>query len=465
LASQHIRQSAVVVMDNLTGEVRALVGSRDYDDVESEGQVNGALASRSPGSTLKPFLYALAMDRGMVTPRSLLEDVPASYDGYQPSNFDGAFSGVVKARDALARSLNVPAVVLNQRLGPDGLYTLLARSRVRGLNPDPFYYGLPIVLGACETSLMELCELYACLARGGLFRKASFVAGRPGESLDRFFSAGASYLTSDILSDVQRPDFPENWQDRTNAPKIAWKTGTSYGYKDAWSVGYNSKYTVGVWTGNFDGAGDQQLVGSRAAADPGDWFRCPEEVGTRAVCALSGDCPGEDCPETVQDFYLRNVSSVQPCGLHQSRWVDALTGRLLCDACRPGREARSKVFEIWPAHVATWLKKADYPLPVLPRHYANCQRLEDGSGPRIHSPEHLSQYSLRTGIPRQEQKIALIASSYSNVQKVYWLVDGRLQGSGSPQQKFFYVPVPGKHRVVCMDDAGRSSISEITILQ
>ncbi|HVZ81149.1 MAG TPA: penicillin-binding protein 1C [bacterium] len=478
LAASQIHQAAVVVMDNKTAQVLAMVGSGDFQDDRYQGQVNGALASRSPGSTLKPLLYALAMDKGMITPRTLLEDVPISYDGYQPSNFDGKYAGVVSARNALAQSLNVPAVILNHRLGPDGLYTLLARDRVRGLNPNPYYYGLPIVLGACEVSLVELCEFYSCLARGGDLKKASFLKDLEGEDLGPILSPGACYLVSEILTDVHRPDFPDTWESLADAPKIAWKTGTSYGYKDAWSIGYNSRFTVGVWTGNFTGEGSRDLVGGTAAApllfhifraldqlEPGGWFRRPDDVGIREVCALSGAPPGQACSERTTDYYLKNVSSTRECTFHQMRKVDALTGELVCSACEKGRKCYEKPFEVWPAWIATWLRRAGYPLKTLPPHASWCQRPEDGSAPHIHSPEDKTEFSLRPGIAREDQKILLLASVYSNVKKVYWLVDGKLAGSGPPEQKVFYVPAPGKHRVVCLDDAGRSSTSEITILQ
>ncbi|RJO65899.1 MAG: penicillin-binding protein 1C, partial [Myxococcales bacterium] len=305
LRRRGIDQAAAVVIDSETGELQALAGSGDFFDESHHGQVNGALAPRSPGSALKPFVYALAMDRGLATPDTALVDTPTAYGAYSPENFDGQYRGLVPLREALVWSLNVPAVGLVSRLGRDGLYPFLLRAGVTTLTRPESDYGLSMVLGGCEVNLLELSNLYAMLARGGEWRPVRVLADDPKRSGPHLISPGAAYLLADILVDLRRPDLPRAWRFAVNQPTVAWKTGTSYGHRDAWSIGYNRRWTVGVWAGNFSGAGAPELVGSEAAAPllfaifntlPGAsdaaWYAPPATAAEREICPLSGQPAG-----------------------------------------------------------------------------------------------------------------------------------------------------------------------------
>ena len=234
LNGQGIHNASVVVLDTQTRELRAMIGSADYFDKASEGANNGATALRSPGSTLKPFLYGLAMDAGLIAEKTMLPDIPLSVAGYSPLNYSKTFRGQVTVREALVDSLNVVAVRLSQQLGIERLYNLLQLGGITSLEQPPEYYGLPLVLGGVELSLLELTTLYTALANYGEYRPYQLLQNDDSlPSPISLLSPEASWLVSDMITDVERPDFPSTWQYSTSRPTVAWKTGTSYGHQDA----------------------------------------------------------------------------------------------------------------------------------------------------------------------------------------------------------------------------------------
>ncbi len=358
---------AIIVMDTQSRHVLAMVGSHDFFDREALGQVNGTLAPRSPGSALKPFVYALAMEQGLITPETLLFDVPVTYAGYEPVNYDGKYNGYITARQALARSLNVPAVNLNSRLenrtlysppiqeskarvGGSTLHTFLKQAGISTLAPAQ-KYGLSMVLGGCEVNLLELTTLYAGLANMGEFGHYQLTLPRNSHLPQRLLRKETSFIITEMLTDSQLPintvKNPEAFERTMNLPKIAWKTGTSYGHRDAWCIGYSPTLTIGVWLGNFSGKGTPMLSGTEAATpilfalftaltgqDTHRWFTKPEQLKTRQVCALSGAPVSPHCPVHKDDVYIPGISSVAVCTIHKRIYVNKATGYSLCSHCR-----------------------------------------------------------------------------------------------------------------------------------
>lgn len=475
IAQHGIENGAVVIIENATRAVRAYVGSRDFFDRSIQGQVDGARAHRSPGSTLKPFVYALAMDRGLITETTLLEDVPVQYPDWSPSNFDGKFLGVVSARTALSQSLNVPAVRVAAKLEPDGLVDFMRRAGMSTF-AQRGRYGLAAVLGGCEVTLLELTNLYATLSQGGLHRPMRITESEPMAEAVRLLSPSATYIISDILTDVQRPDLPDVWRDSVSIPRLAWKTGTSYGRRDAWSIGYNRRYTVGVWIGNFDGQGVPELVGAGAAApllfslaqvldgamtDP--WIERPESVVRRSVCALSGAVASNSCPHLVSELAIEDISPRATCEMHVSLDVSDDDGRRLCSRCRHEHASHKEVHTLWPASVIPWLERAGIPVTAVPEHNAACEVGLSGSGPVIHAPMDGDEYVLRNGIPAEHQQIALLASAPSGSGAVFWFVDGQLLRKASTGESVMLDPVVGRHDLVAVDAEGRRARVRIRI--
>jgi penicillin-binding protein 1C len=264
-AAQGIHNAAVVVVDHHTDEVKALVGNADFFDAAHGGQIAGFDVPRSPGSTMKPFVYALALDRGQALPETLSLDVPVAYQGYAPENYDGRYDGVVPLEQALTRSLNVPFVLQLEEMGMAPFEALLANGGVRSQDLSPGALGLSAVVGGMELTPLELAALYAALANDGEVRDLRIVAA-PASAPRRLFSPAAAWLTRRALAIRDRPDFPAR-REMGAAPRgIHWKTGTSFGNRDAWAVGSNLRYTVVVWTGNFDRTASPHLVGAETPA-------------------------------------------------------------------------------------------------------------------------------------------------------------------------------------------------------
>ncbi|MCL6590294.1 MAG: penicillin-binding protein 1C [Firmicutes bacterium] len=476
LHSSGITNGAVVILNNKTHQLIAAVGSADFSNAADQGQVNGFLAPRSPGSALKPFVYALGLDRGLITPQHYLEDVPVDFSGYCPENYDRSYSGLVSARDALARSLNIPAINLLVSLGDDGLYKLLRKAHFSTI-ADVDQYGLPIVIGGCEVNLLELSALYSALASKGNYVYPQWAQEQAISSPINLFSPGAAYLITDILTEVRRPDLPSCWE-FTSLPKAAWKTGTSYGHRDAWSIGYNPYYTIGVWMGNFSGDGRPGLAGAEVAAPllfdlfnkvkqknkENEWFVAPPEVETREVCALSGQIPGPYCRNLVRDRFLTNASPGQECQFHQMALLDKTSGYRLPPhyGSITGR-VEELICIKWPPRVATWLERNGRFVQRLPPLLPEYQQAAPGQAPVIHSPLPNYQYLTRPGAPLEFQKICLDAAVANDVQKIYWFIDGVLFGTVAPGGKLFYLPKAGVHQVVCQDDQGRSTKVSLVI--
>jgi len=494
---------AIVVLDTQSRHVLAMVGSHDFFDRRALGQINGTLAPRSPGSALKPFVYALAMEKGLITPETLLFDVPVTYAGYEPVNYDGKYKGYVTARQALASSLNIPAVNLNASLKNTTLHAFLKQAGISTLAPAQ-KYGLSMVLGGCEVNLLELTTLYAGLANMGEFGSYQLTLSGPifrqtppdlaegsragarsynKSRAQRLLRKETSFIITEMLTNSQLPTNtvknPEAFERTMNLPKIAWKTGTSYGHRDAWCIGYSPKLTIGVWLGNFDGKGAPMLSGTDAATpilfalftaltgqDTHRWFTNPEQLKTRHVCALSGAPVSLHCPAYKEDMYIPGISSVEACTIHKRIYIDEVTGHSLCSHCRnfPTNDAQARIFEEWPADAATWLAENGFAVSVLPEHNPLCTGTIAGNVPVILSPAADTIYYIRAGIPLENQKIRLAASASSRTQDLFWFLDGELIFQGNAGEQYWLTPSRGKHVLTCVDAEGRSATRPLHIL-
>jgi len=477
---------AIIVMDTQNRHILAMVGSHDFFDRKALGQINGTLAPRSPGSALKPFVYALAMEEGLITPETLLFDVPVTYADYTPVNYDGKYNGYVTARQALARSLNVPAVNLNARLKNRTLHAFLKQAGISTLAPAQ-KYGLSMVLGGCEVNLLELTTLYAGLANMGEFGPYQLTKPHQPKTENhskRLLRQETSFIITEMLTNSQLPTNtvknPEAFERTMNLPKIAWKTGTSYGHRDAWCIGYSPTFTIGVWLGNFDGKGTPMLSGTDAATpilfalftaltgqDTHHWFTKPEQLKTRQVCALSGAPVSPHCPTHKEDVYIPGVSSVAVCAIHKPIYVDESTGYSLCSHCWGNNDGSTgpskKIFEEWPADAATWLAENGFAVSVLPAHNPLCTGTISGNAPIILSPAEDTTYYIREGVSLENQKIRLTASASSRTQDLFWFLDGELIFQGNAGEQYWLTPTRGKHVLTCVDAEGRSATRPLHI--
>jgi penicillin-binding protein 1C len=468
---------AAMLVDTRSMDVLAQVGSADFFNVEISGQVDGTRSRRSPGSTLKPFIYALAMDQGIIHPLTMLADTPRRFGDYNPENFDGDFAGPIKATDALARSRNVPAVSLAAQLSHPTLYAFLKRNGVT-LTNDEGFYGLSLPLGGGEVTMEELVRLYAALANGGRLRMLQRTLPHPAiDRGTRMVSPEAAYLTLEMLGHVPRPGTGSD----SGNEGIYWKTGTSMGFRDAWSVAIFDHYVLAVWIGNFDGHRNAAFVG-RTCAGPllfqiidamrlqGRAFprqlEPPSGANLKRVefCAVTGQLPTASCTHCVTGWFIPGVSPIAPCEVHREVLVDAETG-LRVSIDDGTRALRREIYEFWPSDLLALFEKAGVPRRSPPP-FAPGAGVEatarHGKPPQIVSPANGKVYVVRPGDPANGT-IAMQARTEADVKKLYWFAGKAFLGVSTSREALHWHPAPGVYRVVVLDDQGRSSLSNVTI--
>lgn len=486
LKNYNVSNAAAVVIDNLKAEVIALVGSVDYFNPLLSGNVNGATAMRQPGSALKPFTYALALESGFTT-SSVIPDVEMGFKAaegeYVPKNYDMKFRGPVRIRTALANSFNVPAVYLLSLLGTDRLLIKLRELGFENLTEDSDYYGLGLTLGNGEVSLFELAAAYSALARGGEYVKPSLLAAARLPKVRKVFKRETAYIISDILSDsgARRMIFGED--SPLKLPfKVAVKTGTSKNFRDNWTVGYTPEYTVGVWVGNFDGSPMEGISGVTGAGPifkdiflalskraPLTWYAEPENIVHRSICPLSGQLPGSDCPPAVDEIFAFDAPT-ETCSFHVSRTIDVRNGLLAGKGC--GEPYTRKVnFVSLPPIYHDWADK--HGIKDIPRGYSPLCLAEDGMdqatagnnasrrGVRITHPVNNTVYMIDLYTPMRFQTLYLRADSSG---PVVWSIDGIPYKEAEEGEAVPWTISEGRHTISATSKDGEfSDLIEIEV--
>jgi penicillin-binding protein 1C len=471
-----IHNASSLLVDSRDMSVKAWVGSADYWNREIDGQVDGVLAKRSPGSTLKPFIYGMALDQGILHPRTILRDAPSSFGPFTPENFDGRFFGPIPAEEALVRSRNVPAVWVSMQLKQPTLYQFLQSAGVTRLKPES-YYGLALALGGGELTMEELAKLYAALPNQGELRPLRTTPASPTrEPGARLLSPEAAFITMDMLHHNPRPDDDGALPIRTRWP-IAWKTGTSWGFRDAWSAGIVGSYVLVVWIGDFPGRSNPSFVGVEAAAplffriadalnfaratEPVPELKPPSGVTQVAVCAESGDLPNVWCPHTVETWYIPGKSPIRVSQLHRAVAINNATGRPQCPEYSP-ETTRYEVFEFWSSDMLKLFREAGVPRRTPPQLPA-CDSEDGSEPPRITSPLLNVTYTLQRSKP--ERVIALESNTAADVQNVFWFDGGALLAKQPVGAGAFpwHPTAEGEHLIRAIDDHGRSAEREIRV--
>lgn len=469
-----IHNVAALLLNHKTMGVEAWVGSANFYNADIFGQVDGVVAKRSPGSALKPFVYGLAMDQGLIHPMSLLKDAPKRFAGYTPENFDRAFMGPVTATDALTTSRNVPAVYLQAQLHPPNFYHFLQKAGVKGLK-EQAHYGLSLALGGMETTMVEMVQLYAMLANGGQeypIRRLSRSQHSHQYGSDQavnLLSPEAAFLTLDMLRHNPAPDELAVPAMLAKRSKVAWKTGTSFAFRDAWSVGVAGPYVLAIWVGNFNGEGNPNFIGSKAAGpllfsilrdlDARQHWQKPQvprglNVSKVDICAPTGDLPGRYCPQTIKSWFIPGISPIKVSTIHRAVPIDKKTAKRAC--WHDPKKTRLEVFEFWPSDITRIFQLAGVQRRSPPAMQKNC-RWQDKSvaaiAPRIQSPSHKVTYSLRSHQQGRET-IPLKAVFDADVKQSYWFVDDHFVGVSKPQDVLLWSARPGDFKVKVVDDKG-----------
>ena len=424
LAREGIADMAAVVIDNLSGEVVAYVGNASPYRERTGVSVDIALAPRSTGSILKPFLYKAALEEGVILPRTLLPDIPVNLSGFAPQNFDRQFYGAVPADEALARSLNVPSVFLLRQYGVPKFHALLRSAGLSTLTQTPEHYGLSLILGGAECKLAEITAAYSALAtENGL----------------------AQWYTMEALKEVNRPD-ELDWRLIRSVRKAAWKTGTSYGFRDAWAVGMTPRWTIGVWAGNADGHGVPGLTGARTAGptlfdilnllpEDKEWFchseRSEESVWT-SVCHDSGMLAGPDCPGEDLLIPAAGLDS-EPCPYH-----------------------RTGEFVLPP--VMEWYYRPYHP------EYTGATARPASTAVQFIYPQSGAVLSIPRQLSGEKEGIVFRAAHHRPDATLWWHMDNSYIGETRFQHELRLTPAPGKHTLTVVDDEGNTAFVRFTII-
>lgn len=470
-----IHNAAAVVIEVESGKVIAAAGNFDFWDEEHQGQVIGFDASRSPGSAMKPFIYALAIDRGLALPGYLIADIPVRFSDYEPINYDHRYRGLIRLEDALSVSLNIPFINLTREIGLPLYLDFLRNTGINTLVGEPGYYGLSIAVGGLDVRLTELANLYAVLARDGEYLGLSWTALDRPRPARRVFSPGTAYLVKRSLRIKDRPDFPGRRRSTELAPEVFWKTGTSAFHRDAWALGGHNGNIAGVWVGNFDGQSSSYLVGSARAGpilfdileglpekDIED--EPPDDLIKVKACAWSGYLANPNCPHITTALALRTNVPREHCPYHVKYLVDEETGFRLGPMCREGRPVREGVYTVLPASVRRWVSERELDMPAPPPPSPSCRYSREDGNPRIISPGSGSVFFMVAGLKADRQEIPLEADAGPHMGELFWFVDGRLLQSSAPDERVWLCPEPGLHKVSVVDSAGRSDTVEIRIL-
>lgn len=469
LAIKNIRNAAVIVVENQTQKVISYIGSSNFDDTTDGGQVNGAAAIRQPGSTLKPLLYGMCIDEGLMTPKSVINDVAVSYEGYAPENYDKQFNGYVTMEYSLEHSLNIPAVKSLRVLGKDKLVHKLAACGFSQVRKDQSKLGLSMVLGGCGATLEELTGLYSAFAREGIYSPLRFTSSpdrQPATSSHRVMSNAATFMINETLSKVNRPDFPLNWQSTERMPKIAWKTGTSYGRRDAWSIGYNKKYTVGVWVGNFSGKGVFELSGATVATpllfkifnsidydSDEEWFKQPADCDIRQVCSETGLLPTDRCEHIATDYFIPLISSVKACDNMEEVWMSADDKISYCRLCAPSTGYKKHWYKKVSPEMQQYFEEHRVAYEKIPPHNPDCEKLFKEGTPIITFPKNGTEYLISKKNP---EPLQLSCNVSNDVSRVFWYINDQFFKTAASGSRQFFVPEEGPVKISCTDDKGRN---------
>ncbi|MEH0158542.1 penicillin-binding protein 1C [Limibacter armeniacum] len=468
-----IYNASVIIVENATRNVVAYVGSPDFYSDRHSGQVDGIQAVRSPGSTLKPLVYGLAFDMGVLTPNRIMLDVPSVFGTYIPQNFDEKFHGKLTVTDALAKSLNIPAVQALDKIGVNNLIASLKRAGFNNIAKQEYKLGLSLALGGCGVSLEELAGLYCSMANKGLYAPLRYTQLDTVSSTASVLSDAASYMISDILQEPDRPDLPNAYLNSVNLPKVAWKTGTSYGRKDAWSIGFNKKYTIGVWVGNFDGTGSRELTGAHVATpllfrlfntidynSEKGWFQMPDNLEERLVCSETGRVPERTCQHLINDFYIPQVSDNIKCTHQRYVFVSDDSSISYCSQCLPSAGYKKLLYPNINPALVTYFEEKDIPYKRIPMHNPACKAIVKDNPPKITSPLENREYL----IGDEATELLLSCQAANDVDWVYWYINDQFYKKSPSEENVFFNPPKGKVKISCSDDKGRNHNIFITVL-
>lgn len=493
LKGNAIRNLCALVLDVETGKALAYVGNITSDNPDDKSYVDVIQAPRSPGSTLKPILFAAAMSDGQLLPEMLLPDVPTQIAGYTPQNFDRSYDGAVPASQALSRSLNIPAVKILQQYKYERFYSLLRKLGITTLTRPAGHYGLSMILGGSEVTLWDLAGVYAGMARvlnhasqneGKALKKDFFAPSYlqnapPAKNTDNEvlpeLDATSVWFTFQSMQELMRPGEEGLWQQFIASKRIAWKTGTSFGFRDAWAIGVTTKYVVGVWVGNADGEGRPELLGVKAAApvmfdifrqlpltkdfpQPQSGFSFPP------VCRQTGFRAGLDCTEVDTLMAPPNGNKTITCPYHQTIHLDPTGQYRVTNSCLPVSQMTKAGWFVLPPTMEWYYRRLHPDYKELPPFMKGCSE-ELLAKMELVYPTKNSKVYVPLEIDGQRGKMICMATHRNLKTKIFWHLDGEFLGTTSQFHQMAISPPPGRHTLTLVDESGESINRNFEILE
>jgi penicillin-binding protein 1C len=487
---EEISNGAVLILDTQSGEVLAYIGNNAQSN---EKYVDMVMAKRSSGSILKPILYAAQQDAGQLTPHQLMHDIPINLNGFTPQNFDRKYRGAVKADEALAQSLNIPFVLALKEYGTQKFIHDLQKLKITSINKQDSHYGLSLILGGAEVSLWEMCGAYAymgrCLANfkkyEGKYNDHDLHGPRIAVHNSRekklsfeptVLSAGAIFTTFEALSKLQRPDEDGNWQFFNSSTKVAWKTGTSFGHKDAWAIGVSPKYTIGVWIGNASGEGRAGLTGATKAAPVlfnlfnrlpyCPWFDEPwDALQKTAICKHSGHLASPYCPDLDTSYIASTSPTHSLCPYHKNIYTNSeKTQRVSSDCCQC-EGVITPWFEL-PATIAYYYKNHHPEYQNLPPYSAACNELNTQTTKPIdilYPTPHAKVFLPKNMNEQKEHLIVKATTAYQNT-KLFWHIDNQYLGTTSGEHSLQMNSEIGEHKLSITDEMGNRVVRRFWVV-
>lgn len=490
LKQNEIHNLSVLVLDVKTREVRSYIGNSPTDKMH-QNNVDIIDKPRSTGSILKPFLYAAMLDAGDLLPHTLVADVPTQFGNYQPKNYYDTYDGAVHANEALSRSLNVPVVRMLQEFGLDRFYHYLKALQLKDLKYNANHYGLSLILGGAESNLWDLCKSYAGMAstlnhfNANSSQYFSNEFSQPiynsGQKIDfgklstqrQVFDAASIYLTFESMKQVNRPESDESWEYYDSSQDIAWKTGTSFGFRDAWAIGATKDYVVGVWVGNADGEGRPGLVGVQTAApilfDVFDllprisWFAKPfDEMLEVSICKQSGYRASSICNDTEMRFIQASGKKTQPCPFHKMVHLDVSEQFQVNSSCETISNIHSTPWFLLPPLQAYYYKTKNAFYKPLPPFRTDCLE-NSGIAMEFIYPNQQSTIYLPKDFDGKTNDLILKVAHSKPELELYWYIDNTYIGSTKDIHDMAVLPSSGEHIITVTDALGNELKHKITI--
>ena len=480
-----ITNAAAILINYKTMDTLAYIGSADYYNRDIYGENDGVRARRSPGSTLKPLIYATATDRGLIHGMTLLRDTRVNFGVYAPENSDNEFYGPILARDALTHSRNIPAINLLKEIGTNNFYKILSESGVGNLK-SPEHYGVSVALGGAEVSMLELADIYATMANLGTRRAIRFLRDVPDNKITQILSPEAFFLTLDMLTHQSIPTKQIPFAKNNRAPmRHYWKTGTSSSYRDAWTAGIFGDFVLIVWVGNFDGTPNNAFSGARATAPiyfalsdaVGDYYRgighpmqdnnfmTPElNIISVEMCTIGGGIAGPYCPSTEKTYFIPGKSPITRNTVHRMIPIDNATGLRACKS--DSETTHNEIYEFWDSEYLDLFKRAGIKRNTPPKYMPNCdinETMDDQIAPVILYP--IADTKIVITSDQNYERVGFIALGATNDAKLIWFLDDKILGSTKNGEPLEYNVPMGDHKLSVTDTNGTTTEMEFSVIK